>query len=70
MRATLIWGALALLLGWPLAVAATSPLLEWRQPVYVAAGLAGVAGLCLLLVQPLPDRPGAAGGAAPGAGAA
>ena len=37
----------------PLAVAATSPLLEWRQPPYVAAGLAGVVGLGLLLVQPL-----------------
>ncbi|THH37350.1 ferric reductase [Aliishimia ponticola] len=52
-RATLI-GALvgALTLG-PLAIAATSPLLQWRQPVYIAAGFAGVAGLALLLLQPL-----------------
>lgn len=37
----------------PLAVAATSPLLAWRDPVYVAAGLAGVAAMALLLLQPL-----------------
>ena len=37
----------------PIAVAATSPLLQWRQPIYIAAGLAGVLGLALLLVQPL-----------------
>lgn len=45
----------------PMAVAATSPLLEWRQPVYIAAGFAGVVGLALLLVQPL-----LAGGYLPG----
>ncbi|WP_245190749.1 ferric reductase-like transmembrane domain-containing protein [Jannaschia formosa] len=39
--------------GLPLAVAATSPLLEWRGPVYIIAGLAGVAALGVLLVQPL-----------------
>ena len=53
MRAALTWAALALALGWPLWVAATSPLLAWREPVYIVAGLAGVAGMCLLLVQPL-----------------
>ncbi|WP_246098784.1 ferric reductase-like transmembrane domain-containing protein [Paracoccus laeviglucosivorans] len=37
----------------PLAVAATSPLLEWRDPVYIAAGLAGVLALAILLIQPL-----------------
>lgn len=61
MRAVLTWAALALALGVPLAVAATSPLLAWREPIYVAAGLAGVVGLGLLLVQPL-----LAGGALPG----
>lgn len=45
----------------PLAVAATSPLLAWRDPLYVAAGLAGVVALGLLLVQPL-----LAGGLLPG----
>ena len=53
MRAALAWGALALAVAWPLAVAATSPLLAWREAPYVAAGLAGVAGLTLLLAQPL-----------------
>lgn len=37
----------------PLALAATSDYLAWRDPVYVAAGLAGVVALRLLLVQPL-----------------
>ncbi len=61
MRAAAIWAALGLALAVPLWVAATSPLLEWRGPVYVAAGLAGVAALGLLLVQPL-----LAGGYLPG----
>jgi len=52
-RTLLIWGALAAAVLLPLAVAATSPLLEWRGPVYIAAGFAGVLGLGLLLVQPL-----------------
>ena len=60
-RALLPWAALALAVGVPIGVAATSPLLEWRSPVYVAAGLAGVVALALLLVQPL-----LAGGALPG----
>jgi hypothetical protein len=61
LRAALTWSALALALGVPLAIAATSPLLAWREPIYVAAGLAGVVGLGLLLVQPL-----LAGGMLPG----
>ena len=55
-RATVValaWGALALAIAAPVTVAATSPLLEWRGPVYIAAGLAGVLALALLLVQPL-----------------
>ncbi|MEL6289731.1 MAG: ferric reductase [Pseudomonadota bacterium] len=36
-----------------LMVAAASPLLEWRTPVYIAAGFAGIIGLVVLLVQPL-----------------
>ena len=53
MRAAAIWGALALVTLWPLAVALGSPLLEWRGPVYVVAGAAGVVALALLPVQPL-----------------
>ncbi len=52
-RATLIWAALALAILAPIAAAATSPLLAWRQPVYRAAGFAGIIALGLLLVQPL-----------------
>ena len=52
-RAILIWTALAATLAVPIAAAATSPLLAWRAPVYIAAGFAGVVGLGLLLVQPL-----------------
>lgn len=37
----------------PLIVASSSPLLEWREPIYTAAGFAGILGLVLLLVQPL-----------------
>ncbi|WP_340161216.1 ferric reductase-like transmembrane domain-containing protein [uncultured Hoeflea sp.] len=37
----------------PVAAAAMSPLLAWRDPVYIAAGFAGVVAMALLLFQPL-----------------
>lgn len=37
----------------PIIAAAASPLLAWREPVYIAAGFAGVVSMCLLLMQPL-----------------
>jgi hypothetical protein len=52
-RARLIWSALAIAVGVPLAFALASPLHAWRPPVYIAGALAGVVGLCLLLAQPL-----------------
>ncbi len=52
-RSIAIWVALAAALIVPLAAAAASPLLAWRDPIYIAAGFAGVIGLGLLLVQPL-----------------
>jgi predicted ferric reductase len=52
-RATLIWAGLAVAIGVPVAFAATSDLLEWRTPLYILAGFAGIVGLSLLLVQPL-----------------
>jgi hypothetical protein len=52
-RAVLIWGALAAVTAGAMVSAAASPLLEWRQPVYVAAGFAGVVALALMLAQPL-----------------
>ncbi len=52
-RAVLVWGALALAIAIPLGLATTSPWLEWRDPVYIAAGFAGILGLGLILLQPL-----------------
>ena len=53
MRRTLIWLGVLIAVGVPLALAASSPLLAWRQPIYIVAGFAGVLGLGLLLLQPL-----------------
>ncbi|WP_300062113.1 ferric reductase-like transmembrane domain-containing protein [uncultured Roseobacter sp.] len=67
LRGTLIWGALVLSMSVPLIAAGMSPLLAWRDPVYIVAGFAGVIGLALLVLQPLlaagalPGVPGARG---------
>ena len=60
-QATLIWAALAAAVCVPIAAAAASPLLQWRDPLYILAGFAGIIALGLLLVQPL-----LAGGYLPG----
>ena len=60
-RGFLIWAVLATVIAIPLGIAATSPLLAWRDPVYIAAGFAGVIAMALLLLQPL-----LAGGYLPG----
>lgn len=52
-RRKLIWIGVVLAIAWPLGVAVGSPLLAWRSPVYIIAGLAGVITLALLLIQPL-----------------
>jgi predicted ferric reductase len=52
-RVTLIWAALATAVCAPIAIAAASPLLAWRDPIYIAAGFAGIIALGLMLVQPL-----------------
>ena len=52
-RVTLIWALLAAAVFVPIAAAAASPLLEWRRPVYILAGFAGIVALGLMLVQPL-----------------
>jgi len=61
IRAILIWAALGAAVAIPIGVAATSPLLAWRDPIYIAACLAGVVALALVFVQPL-----LAGGYLPG----
>ncbi len=53
MRTALIWGALGLAVFIPIIAAAMSPLLQWRGPIYIAAGFAGVVGMAIMLVQPL-----------------
>ena len=53
MRVVAIWAGLLLVCVTPIAVATTSPLLEWRTPVYIGAGLCGVVSLSLMFLQPL-----------------
>lgn len=60
-RAILLWAALAAAVAVPLAIAVASPLLAWRDPIYIAAGIAGVIAMGVLLIQPL-----LAGGYLPG----
>jgi predicted ferric reductase len=52
-RAALVWIALATAICVPIALAATSPQLAWRGPVYILAGFSGIVALGLMLVQPL-----------------
>jgi predicted ferric reductase len=52
-KVTLIWAALAAAICVPLAFASASPLLAWRDPLYILAGFAGIVALGLVLVQPL-----------------
>jgi predicted ferric reductase len=52
-RSVLIWIVLVTAILVSIIAAATSPLLAWRQPIYIAAGFAGVIAMALLLVQPL-----------------
>jgi predicted ferric reductase len=63
LRSPLAWAALAAALAVPAGFAVTSPLLAWRDPIYIAAGFAGVVALGFLLLQPL-----LAGGYLPGLG--
>ena len=49
----LIYFALALLAVIPIGIAAMSPLLAWREPIYIVAGFAGVIAITLMLLQPV-----------------
>ncbi|MGD9294132.1 MAG: ferric reductase [Roseobacter sp.] len=51
--AVVIWAGLIGAVAIPLILAASSPLLAWRDPVYEMAGYAGIIGLCIMLFQPL-----------------
>lgn len=52
-RSALIWMLVMGVLGVPIAAATMSPQLQWREPVYILAGFAGIFALALLLLQPL-----------------
>lgn len=49
----LVWAAVGAAIAIPCLEAATSPLLAWRDPIYITGCFAGVAALALLLLQPL-----------------
>ncbi|WP_170561524.1 ferric reductase-like transmembrane domain-containing protein [Ruegeria atlantica] len=52
-RSIVIWTVVVLAIAVPIIAAAASPLLAWREPIYIAAGFSGVVSMCLLLLQPL-----------------
>jgi predicted ferric reductase len=49
----LVWVILAAAVCVPIAAAAGSPLLAWRDPVYILAGFAGIIALGFMLFQPM-----------------
>ncbi len=61
LRAALIWACLAVAVVAPIVLAAMSDLLQWRDPIYIAGGFAGIVAMALVLLQPL-----LAGGYLPG----
>lgn len=52
-RRGFFWLAVALIVTMPVLAATFSPLLAWRDPVYIAAGLAGIIALALMFLQPV-----------------
>ena len=52
-RRIMIWLLLLCGILIPLVLAAQSPLLAFRQPIYILAGFAGVTAMVLLLLQPV-----------------
>lgn len=52
-RAKLIWLAFLIAMIAPMIAAAFSPLLAWRDSIYIIAGFAGIFAMALLLTQPL-----------------
>ena len=52
-RIAIAWAILACVVVLPIAVAANSPLLAFRDPIYVLAGFAGIVAMVFLLFQPL-----------------
>ena len=52
-HAFLIWTLVTLAVALPLLAAAQSPQLAWRDPVYIAAGFAGILAMSLMCAQPV-----------------
>lgn len=52
-RKALVWAAFTLVVVAPIIAATTSPLLAWRDPIYIIAGFADIVAMALLLVQPM-----------------
>lgn len=52
-RTALVWAGLLLVIAVPIVLAMMSPLLAWRDPIYILAGFAGIVALSALLFQPL-----------------
>lgn len=65
IRTILIWAFVLSAVCVPIAAAAFSPLLAWRNTIYILAGFAGIIGLAIMSFQPL-----LAGGYLPGVSAA
>lgn len=53
VRSILIWAVVVAAIIVPFTAAVLSPLLAWRDPIYIIAGFAGVGALGLLFMQPL-----------------
>ena len=53
LRSALLWTVLIIGTIGPLALAGLSPLLEWRDLIYILASLTGILAFCLMLVQPI-----------------
>ena len=49
----LVWGVVIAAIVIPIAAAAMSPQLAWRDPIYITAGFAGVGAMTILLLQPM-----------------
>ena len=56
IAAALTWCTLIAAIAVPVIAASMSPLLAWRQPVYIASSFAGIAAMALILFQPLLAR--------------
>lgn len=52
-RVRFAWITLIGVVAIPVVAAGFSPLLEWREPIYIAAGFAGIIAMALTVFQPL-----------------